>query len=169
RAGSPSGPGSPNRAPPPGREWDNDSNPSSPGPEYTGPRLYKEPTARSNRPLIQNALAHCVLAGTPNAPLRAKVLQEMEQSSAQQLLILFRDGGCQFRGVYALGGIPPTLKRLSGSGPRSVPLPMVEALYKYQSDQRRFCRLPARTMSGSVDAFTIPGHLWHPKKPGTPK
>ncbi|TRZ05401.1 hypothetical protein HGM15179_021706, partial [Zosterops borbonicus] len=133
------------------------------------PRLYKEPTARSNRPLIQNALAHCVLAGTPNAPLRAKVLQEMEQSSAQQLLILFRDGGCQFRGVYALGGIPPTLKRLSGSGPRSVPLPMVEALYKYQSDQRRFCRLPARTMSGSVDAFTIPGHLWHPKKPGTPK
>ncbi|KAM6996626.1 calmodulin-regulated spectrin-associated protein 3 [Passerculus sandwichensis] len=169
RAGSPSGPGSPNRAPPPGREWDQDSNPSSPGPEYTGPRLYKEPTARSNRPLIQNALAHCVLAGTPNAPLRAKVLQEMEQSSAQQLLILFRDGGCQFRGVYALGGIPPSLRRLSGSGPRSVPLAMVEALYKYQSDQRRFCRLPARTMSGSVDAFTIPGHLWHPKKPGTPK
>ncbi|XP_014117412.1 PREDICTED: calmodulin-regulated spectrin-associated protein 3, partial [Pseudopodoces humilis] len=40
-----------------------------------GTRLYKEPTARSNRPLIQNALAHCVLAGTPNAPLRAKVLQ----------------------------------------------------------------------------------------------
>ncbi|XP_032939710.1 calmodulin-regulated spectrin-associated protein 3-like [Catharus ustulatus] len=93
----------------------------------------------------------------------------MEQSSAQQLLILFRDGGCQFRGVYALGGIPPTLKRLSGSGPRNVPLQTVEALYKYQSDQRRFCRLPARTMSGSVDAFTIPGHLWHPKKPSTPK
>ncbi|NXG26675.1 CAMP3 protein, partial [Grallaria varia] len=52
---------------------------------------------------------------------------------------------------------------------------MVESLYKYQSDQRRFARLPARTMSGSVDAFTIPGHLWHPprggtpKKPGTPK
>ncbi|NXY24225.1 CAMP3 protein, partial [Atrichornis clamosus] len=52
---------------------------------------------------------------------------------------------------------------------------MVESLFKYQSDQRRFQRLPARTMSGSVDAFTIPGHLWHPprhgtpKKPGTPK
>uniref|UniRef100_A0A674HPJ7 CKK domain-containing protein n=1 Tax=Taeniopygia guttata TaxID=59729 RepID=A0A674HPJ7_TAEGU len=92
--------------------WDpKPPNPPSPGPEYTGETPPKEPTARSNRPLIQNALAHCVLAGTPNAPLRAKVLQEMEQSSAQQLLILFRDGGCQFRGVYALGGIPPTLKR----------------------------------------------------------
>ncbi|NWX25074.1 CAMP3 protein, partial [Aegotheles bennettii] len=53
---------------------------------------------------------------------------------------------------------------------------MVETLYKYNSDRKRFTQIPAKTMSMSVDAFTIPGHLWQPrrgggtpKKPSTPK
>ncbi|NXN97694.1 CAMP3 protein, partial [Rhinopomastus cyanomelas] len=46
---------------------------------------------------------------------------------------------------------------------------MVETIFKYNSDQKRFSRIPAKTMSMSVDAFTIPGHLWAPRRPGTPK
>lgn len=96
-------------------------------------------------------------------------LQEVEKSKANHFLILFRDGSCQFRALYTLGGDPPELSRLAGVGPRTVPLPMVEGIYKYNSDRKRFTQIPAKTMSMSVDAFTIPGHLWQPRKPGTPK
>ncbi|NXT54260.1 CAMP3 protein, partial [Pluvianellus socialis] len=43
---------------------------------------------------------------------------------------------------------------------------LVEATYKYHSDRKRFARLPAVTMSLSVDAFSIPGHLRPPRRPG---
>ncbi|KAF1402642.1 Calmodulin-regulated spectrin-associated protein 3, partial [Spheniscus humboldti] len=46
---------------------------------------------------------------------------------------------------------------------------MVKGIYKYNSDRKRFTQIPAKTMSMSVDAFTIQGHLWQPRKPGTPK
>lgn len=166
RAASPSAPISPGRAPPgKEREWENGSTASSPasGQEYTGPRLYKEPSAKSNKHIIHNALAHCCLAGRANEQQKNRVLEEVEKSSAQHFLILFRDGGCQFRALYTRGGgDPPELRRLAGWGPRAVPLPMVEGLYKYHSDRKRFSRIPATTMSLSVDAFTIPGHLWPP-------
>ncbi|KAM6294083.1 LOW QUALITY PROTEIN: calmodulin-regulated spectrin-associated protein 3 [Aegotheles albertisi] len=176
RAASPSGLVSPRGG---GREWENESNASSPAsvPEYTGPRLYKEPSAKSNKHIIHNALAHCCLAGRVNEPQKNRVLEEVEKSKANHFLILFRDGSCQFRALYTLGGgDPPALSRLAGVGPRCVPLPMVETLYKYNSDRKRFTQIPAKTMSMSVDAFTIPGHLWQPrrgggtpKKPSTPK
>lgn len=170
RAASPSAPISPGRAPPgKEREWENGSTASSPasGQEYTGPRLYKEPSAKSNKHIIHNALAHCCLAGRANEQQKNRVLEEVEKSSAQHFLILFRDGGCQFRALYTRGGgDPPELRRLAGWGPRAVPLPMVEGLYKYHSDRKRFSRIPATTMSLSVDAFTIPGHLWPPRKGG---
>ncbi|XP_068778928.1 calmodulin-regulated spectrin-associated protein 3 isoform X2 [Struthio camelus] len=172
RAASPSGPGSPGR-PPAGREreWESASSASSPasGPDYTGPRLYKEPSAKSNKHIIHNALAHCCLAGRVNEPQKNRVLEEVEKSKANHFLILFRDGSCQFRALYTLGGDPPELSRLAGIGPRTVTLPMVEGIYKYNSDRKRFTQIPAKTMSMSVDAFTIQGHLWQPKKPGTPK
>ncbi|NXV71198.1 CAMP3 protein, partial [Atlantisia rogersi] len=51
----------------------------------------------------------------------------------------------------------------------------IKGLYKYHSDRKRFSQLPAKTMSISVDAFTIqpPPRQTRkpptPKKPGTPK
>uniref|UniRef100_A0A8V5GVQ8 Uncharacterized protein n=1 Tax=Melopsittacus undulatus TaxID=13146 RepID=A0A8V5GVQ8_MELUD len=166
---SPSRAVSPSGSPARPREWENESNASSPGPEYSGPRLYKEPSAKSNKHIIHNALSHCCLAGRVNEPQKNRVLQEVERSAATHFLILFRDGGCQFRALYTpCAGDPPVLRRLTGSGPRLVPLPMVQELYKYHSDRKRFSRLPARTMSLSVDAFTIPGHLWQARR-GTPR
>ncbi|XP_054981015.1 calmodulin-regulated spectrin-associated protein 3 isoform X1 [Sorex araneus] len=172
RAPSPSGLMSPSRLPGSReRDWDNGSNASSPAsvPEYTGPRLYKEPSAKSNKFIIHNALSHCCLAGKVNEPQKNRILEEIEKSKANHFLILFRDSSCQFRALYTLSGESEELSRLTGYGPRTVTPAMVEGIYKYNSDRKRFTQIPAKTMSMSVDAFTIQGHLWQSKKPTTPK
>ncbi|XP_069801649.1 calmodulin-regulated spectrin-associated protein 3 isoform X2 [Dendropsophus ebraccatus] len=174
RAVSPSGLVSPNR----GlftlngdKDWDTGSTASSPAsiPEYTGPRLYKEPSAKSNKFIIHNALSHCCLAGKVNEPQKNKVLEDIEKSQANHFLILFRDSSCQFRAVYTFSSETDELTRLAGYGPRSISLSMVEEIYKYSSDRKRFTQIPSKTMSMSVDAFTIQGHLWQSKRPTTPK
>ncbi|KAM5233797.1 calmodulin-regulated spectrin-associated protein 3 isoform 5-T5 [Hipposideros larvatus] len=172
RAPSPSGLMSPSRLPGSrDRDWENGSNASSPAsvPEYTGPRLYKEPSAKSNKFIIHNALSHCCLAGKVNEPQKNRILEEIEKSKANHFLILFRDSSCQFRALYTLSGETEELSRLAGYGPRTVTPAMVEGIYKYNSDRKRFTQIPAKTMSMSVDAFTIQGHLWQSKKPTTPK
>ncbi|XP_048198085.1 calmodulin-regulated spectrin-associated protein 3 isoform X2 [Perognathus longimembris pacificus] len=172
RAPSPSGLMSPSRLPGSrDRDWENGSNASSPAsvPEYTGPKLYKEPSAKSNKFIIHNALSHCCLAGKVNEPQKNRILEEIEKSKANHFLILFRDSSCQFRALYTLSGETEELSRLAGYGPRTVTPAMVEGIYKYNSDRKRFTQIPAKTMSMSVDAFTIQGHLWQSKKPTTPK
>ncbi|KAH0629606.1 hypothetical protein JD844_011815, partial [Phrynosoma platyrhinos] len=174
RAASPSGPMSPSRLLPNQsreRDWENASTASSPAsiPEYTGPKLYKEPSAKSNKYIIHNALSHCCLAGKVNEPQKNRILEEVEKSKANHFLILFRDSSCQFRALYTLSGETDELTRLAGYGPRTITLPMIEGIYKYSSDRKRFTQIPSKTMSMSVDAFTIQGHLWQTKRPGTPK
>lgn len=174
RAVSPSGLVSPNRAffaQNGDKDWDTGSTASSPAsiPEYTGPRLYKEPSAKSNKFIIHNALSHCCLAGKVNETQKNKVLEDMDKSQANHFVILFRDSSCQFRAVYTFSSETDELTRLAGYGPRSISLSMVEEIYKYSSDRKRFTQIPSKTMSMSVDAFTIQGHLWQSKRPTTPK
>lgn len=52
------------------------------------------------------------------------------------------------------------LARLAGVGPRAVSSIQVESIYKYSSDRKQFSAIPSKTMGMSVDAFTIPSHLW---------
>ena len=40
----------------------------------SGPKLYKAPSAKSNKHIIQNALAHCCLAGKVNEGQKNKIL-----------------------------------------------------------------------------------------------
>ncbi|XP_023260157.1 calmodulin-regulated spectrin-associated protein 3 isoform X4 [Seriola lalandi dorsalis] len=175
---SPSRSHSPSRLMSPGRtsshngekDWESGSTISSPAsiPEYTGPKLYKEPSFKSNKFIIHNAITRCCLAGKVNEPQKNKIVEEMEKSAANHFLILFRDSSCQFRAVYTM--IPETeeMVRLTGIGPRTITPEMVESIYKYSSDRKQFTVIPSKTMSMSVDAFTIPGHFWQ-KRPGTPK
>ncbi|KAJ7993455.1 hypothetical protein DPEC_G00272610 [Dallia pectoralis] len=152
-------------------DWENGSNTSSvrSNAEYTGPKLYKEPSSKSNKHIIQNALAHCCLAGKVNEGQKNKILEEMEKSEANNFLVLFRDGGCQFRSLYTYCPETDEASKLTGIGPKNVTRKMIENLYKYNSDKKQFSQIPAKTMSASVDAITIHGHLWHTKKPATPK
>ncbi|XP_034051945.1 calmodulin-regulated spectrin-associated protein 2 isoform X2 [Gymnodraco acuticeps] len=153
------------------KDWEDDSTTSSnpSNNEYTGPKLYKEPSAKSNKHIIQNALAHCCLAGKVNEGQKNKILDEMEKSEANNFLVLFRDAGCQFRSVYAYCPETEEITKLAGIGPRSITTKMIEGLYKYNSDRKQFSQIPAKTMSASVDAITIASHLWQTKKQGTPK
>ncbi|KAK2822319.1 hypothetical protein Q5P01_022384 [Channa striata] len=153
------------------KDWENDSTTSSTpsNTEYTGPKLYKEPSAKSNKHIIQNALAHCCLAGKVNEGQKNKILDEMEKSEANNFLILFRDAGCQFRSVYTYFPETEEITKLAGIGPRNITTKMIEGLYKYNSDRKQFSKIPAKTMSASVDAITIASHLWQTKKQGTPK
>lgn len=40
-----------------------------------GPKLYKEPSAKSNKHIIQNALSHCCMAGKVNEAQKNKILE----------------------------------------------------------------------------------------------
>lgn len=84
----------------------------------------------------------------------------MEKSDANHFLILFRDASCQFRGVYTVNSDSQELVRLAGVGPRTIGSTQVESMFKYSSDRKQFSTIPSKTMGMSVDAFTIPSHLW---------
>ncbi|XP_041839785.1 calmodulin-regulated spectrin-associated protein 3-like isoform X2 [Melanotaenia boesemani] len=141
-------------------DWESGSNGTSPAPEYTGPKLFKEPSFKSNKFIIHNALSRCCLAGKVNETQKNKIVEEMEKSPANHFLILFRDSSCQFRGVYTMNPDSQELIRLAGVGPRTVSSTQVETIYKYSSDRKQFSAIPSKTMGMSVDAFTIPSHLW---------
>lgn len=83
------------------KDWENDSTISSPAsvPEYTGipfdlrkvfhvsklkwlvyacfvgPKLYKEPSFKSNKFIIHNAITRCCLAGKVNEPQKNKIVE----------------------------------------------------------------------------------------------
>ncbi|TSM85956.1 Calmodulin-regulated spectrin-associated protein 1-B [Bagarius yarrelli] len=154
------------------RDWDNGSTASSitstSVAEYTGPKLFKEPSAKSNKPIIHNAISHCCLAGKVNEPQKNAILEEIERCESNHLMILFRDGGCQFRALYSFFPDTEEIHKLTGTGPKSITKKMIDKLYKYSSDRKQFTVIPAKTISVSVDALTIHNHLWQVKRPGYP-
>ncbi|CAL8249083.1 unnamed protein product [Merluccius merluccius] len=153
------------------RDWDNGSTASSitSMAEYTGPKLFKEPSAKSNKPIIHNAIAHCCLAGKVNEPQKNQILEELEKCDSNHLMILFRDGGCQFRSLYSYFPDTEEIHKLTGTGPKSISKKMIDKLYKYSSDRKQFTAIPAKTVSVSVDALTIHNHLWQAKRGTVPK
>ncbi|XP_056601882.1 calmodulin-regulated spectrin-associated protein 1-B isoform X2 [Triplophysa dalaica] len=155
------------------RDWDNGSTASSitstSMAEYTGPKLFKEPSAKSNKPIIHNAIAHCCLAGRVNEPQKNSILEILEKCESNHLMILFRDGGCQFRALYSYFPDTEDIHKLTGTGPKSITKKMIDKLYKYSSDRKQFNVIPAKTVSVSVDALTIHNHLWQAKRSAVPK
>ncbi|XP_048875665.1 calmodulin-regulated spectrin-associated protein 1-B-like isoform X2 [Brienomyrus brachyistius] len=149
------------------RDWDNGSTASSitSVAEYSGPKLFKEPSAKSNKPIIHNAIAHCCLAGKVNEPQKNSILEELEKCESNHLMILFRDGGCQFRALYSFFPDTEEILKLTGTGPKCISKKMIDKLYKYSSDRKQFTVIPAKTVSVSVDALTIHNHLWQVKRP----
>ncbi|XP_035999960.1 calmodulin-regulated spectrin-associated protein 1-B isoform X3 [Fundulus heteroclitus] len=164
-------PGSRNNSRAAERDWDNGSTASSitSMAEYTGPKLFKEPSAKSNKPIIHNAISHCCLAGKVNEPQKNQILEELEKCESNHLMILFRDGGCQFRALYSYFPDTEEIHKLTGTGPKSIGKKMIDKLYKYSSDRKQFTVIPAKTVSVSVDALTIHNHLWQAKRSAVPK
>lgn len=153
------------------RDWENASTASSVASvaEYSGPKLYKEPSSKSNKPIIHNAIAHCCLAGKVNESQKNSTLDELEKCDSNHYIILFRDAGCQYRSVYSFYPDTEDFCKLTGTGPKIITKKMIDKLYKYSSDRKQFTVIPAKTMSASVDAVTIHNHLWQAKRPALPK
>ncbi|XP_041665997.1 calmodulin-regulated spectrin-associated protein 1a isoform X2 [Cheilinus undulatus] len=150
------------------RDWENGSIASSVASvEYNGPKLFKEPSSKSNKPIIINAIAHCCLAGKVNEAQKNAILEELEKCESNHLIILFRDGGCQFRAIYSYSPDTEEIIKFTGTGPRTISRKMVDKLYKYSSDRKQFNVIPAKTVSVSVDALTIHNYLWQVKRPGS--
>ncbi|KAM9821216.1 calmodulin-regulated spectrin-associated protein 1-B-like [Neosynchiropus ocellatus] len=150
------------------RDWESSSFTSSvTSIEYNGPKLFKEPSSKSNKPIIINAIAHCCLAGKVNEAQKNVVLEELEKCESNHLIILFRDGGCQFRAIYSYSPDTEEIIKFTGTGPRMIVRKMIDRLYKYNSDRKQFTVIPAKTVSVSVDALTIHNQLWQNKRPGS--
>ncbi|XP_075552367.1 calmodulin-regulated spectrin-associated protein patronin isoform X1 [Dermacentor variabilis] len=136
--------------------------------EYVGPKLFVKPTAKSNRSIIINAI-NTVLAGAVNSETKRKVLEEINISESKHFLILFRDSGCQFRGLYSYYPEREEVLRLHGTGPRSVLPSMMDMFFKYNSGAKSFTQIHTKHLTVTIDAFTIHNHLWTVKKTCVPQ
>ncbi|KAJ3605378.1 hypothetical protein NHX12_027425 [Muraenolepis orangiensis] len=149
-------------------DWDKRSTASfSLTADYNGPKLFKEPTSKSNKTIIINAVAHCCLAGKVNETQKNVVLEELEKCKANHLLILLRDGGCQYRGIYCYLTDTEEIVKFLGTGPRTITRKMTDKLFKYSCDRKQFGVIPTKTLSITVDALTIHNHLWQVKRKGS--
>ncbi|XP_015607322.1 patronin isoform X4 [Cephus cinctus] len=170
---SPSGPGSL----PPGfmtkrRVYDDGSSDISSTPssmmDYNGPRLYKQPTTKSNRGIMLNAVEYCVFPGTVNREAKRRVLEEIARSESKHFLILFRDAGCQFRALYSYCPDGEEVSKLYGTGPKLVNDRMFDKFFKYNSGGKCFSQVHTKHLTVTIDAFTIHNSLWQGKKVNLP-
>ena len=97
---------------------------------WIGPRLYKQPTAKSNRGILLNAVEYCVFPGVVNRDAKQKVLEKIARSEAKHFLVLFRDAGCQFRALYSYDPETEAVIKLYGTGPTNVYDVMFDKFFK---------------------------------------
>ena len=95
-----------------------------------GLRLYKQPAARSNRSIILNAVEYCVFPGVVNREAKQRVFDEITRSESKNFLVLFRDGGCQFRALYSYCPEIDEIVKLYGVGPKVVSDTMFDKFFK---------------------------------------
>ncbi|KAK0055546.1 calmodulin-regulated spectrin-associated protein 1 [Biomphalaria pfeifferi] len=138
---------------------------SNPGSDYAGPKLFVKPSAKSNRHIIINALSHCCLAGSVNTDMKNKVLDELAKCEANHFLILFRDAGCQYRGLFIFYPETEEAFKIHGVGPKHITNKMCEKFYKYNSGAKSFMEITStKHLSVSVDAVVLQGTVWKTSK-----
>ncbi|XP_046811039.1 patronin isoform X3 [Lucilia cuprina] len=136
--------------------------------DYSGPKLYKQPAAKSNRGIILNAVEYCVFPGAVNRDAKQKVLEKIARSEAKHFLILFRDAGCQFRALYSYTPDTEQVVKLYGTGPMQVDEVMFDKFFKYNSGGKCFSQVHTKHLTVTIDAFTIHNSLWQGKKVNLP-
>ncbi|XP_054740812.1 patronin isoform X6 [Anastrepha obliqua] len=132
--------------------------------DYSGPKLYKQPAAKSNRGIILNAVEYCVFPGAVNREAKQKVLEKIARSEAKHFLVLFRDAGCQFRALYSYVPETDQVSKLYGTGPSQVDEVMFDKFFKYNSGGKCFSQVHTKHLTVTIDAFTIHNSLWQGKK-----
>ena len=97
---------------------------------FLGTRLYREPTTKSNRTIVLNAIEYVVFPGVVNADTRNRVLDVIDRCDCPHFLLLFRDAKCQFRGLYAYYPDTEEVYKIYGTGPKQVTENMYESFFK---------------------------------------
>lgn len=133
-----------------------------------GQRLYREPQLKTNRPIVMNALEHAVFPGAVNKGVRERVMDEIDACDCPHFLILFRDAKCQFRGLYAYYPDTEEVFKIHGTGPKQVTANMFDKYFKYNSGGKKFTQIHTKSLSVTIDAFTIQNSLWLGKKTKLP-
>ncbi|XP_042858779.1 patronin-like isoform X2 [Penaeus japonicus] len=136
--------------------------------DYFGPRLFKQPTAKSNRTIILNAVEYCVFPGAVNQTAKHRVLEEIARSESKHFLVLFRDAGCQFRAIYSFNPETEEVYKLYGTGPKQVTDRMFDKFFKYNSGGKCFSQIHTKHLTVTIDAFTIHNSLWQGKRVNLP-
>ena len=133
-----------------------------------GQRLYREPQLKTNRPIVMNALEHAVFPGAVNKDVRERVMDEIDACDCPHFLVLFRDSKCQFRGLYAYYPDTEEVFKIYGTGPKQVTENMFDKYFKYNSGGKKFTQIHTKSLSVTIDAFTIQNSLWLGKKTKLP-
>jgi len=150
------------------RGFDDGASDISSNQDYIGPRLYKQPAARSNRSIILNAVEYCVFPGVVNREAKQRVLEEITRHESKNFLVLFRDGQCQFRALYSFNAEREEILKLYGNGPKQITDNMFDKFFKYNSGGKCFSQVHTKHLTVTIDAFTIHPGLWQGKKPSLP-
>ncbi|CAD5118166.1 DgyrCDS6898 [Dimorphilus gyrociliatus] len=136
--------------------------------DYTGPKLFVKPSAKSNRSIIMNAISHCCLAGDVNSDKKQKVLEAIGRSTANHFIILFRGVGQQYRALYSYFPETEDIIKVSGIGPSPLTNKMMDGFYKYNSGGKSFTRIETtKHISVSIDAVTIQNCYWQKRQSST--
>ena len=133
-----------------------------------GQRLFREPQLKTNRPIVMNALEHAVFPGAVNKDVRERVMDEIDACDCPHFLVLFRDSKCQFRGLYAYYPDTEEVFKIYGTGPKQVTENMFDKYFKYNSGGKKFTQIHTKSLSVTIDAFTIQNSLWLGKKTKLP-
>jgi len=134
----------------------------------SGTRLYREPATKSNRTIILNAIEYVVFPGVVNQETRNRVLDVIDRCDCPHFLLLFRDAKCQFRGMYAYYPDTEEVYKIYGTGPKQIMSNMFESFFKYNSGGKKFTKIHTKSLTVTIDAFTIHNALWLGKKAKLP-
>ncbi|XP_031621002.1 patronin-like [Contarinia nasturtii] len=126
-----------------------------------GPKLYKQPTTKSNRGIILNAVEYCVFPGVVNRDAKQKVLDKINRSDAKHFLILFR-------ALYSYWPENESVLKLYSTGLSQVDEFMFDKFFKYNSGGKCFSQIHTKHSTVTIDVFTIHNSLWQGKKVNLP-
>jgi hypothetical protein len=73
----------------------------------------------------------------------------------QFIIVMHQSKMLSFKGLYIVAGGSSEIRRLSGRGPRILPLSVIEEYYKYESSTRSFRKLPTLTFNSTCDAVSV--------------
>jgi len=135
--------------------------------QITTTRVFKEPTTKSNKQLMEMALKFHALPGPVNKNERLKAIDAMSNSGANHFLALYKDKA--YRGLYEVHTVEELMRisKIHGTGPKEVSETMIAELLKFNSGSKNFQLVDGKTLSPAIDGFRLNPNCWLSKRPRT--